>query len=422
MKKFVFAFTLVVLCAASYAQQQVLAVMPFQTHTEAVSQSEADAVTMEFSNRLSDKKIFIIVPRTDIDNAFKTEIYHQMSDWSDKDKTVEMGKVLNANWILTGSFSWVGTKITLVVTIYEVNTREQKPGGASLRGDDMDDVFDQIDDFVQEIVGKLIAHGGSFGQGDFQPIVPDGFILIKGGSFVMGSSISKAYLHDSEGPLHNVIVSEFYLGKHEVTQAEYRDVMGKNPSNFTGTEFPVESVSWFDAVDYCNRRSLKEGLTPAYTINGKNVTWNRDANGYRLPTEAEWEYACRAGTTTPFRTGDNITINDANYDGSSLHNNMTSGTYDRRKPTKVESFVPNAFGLYDMHGNVYEWCWDWYGAYSSDNQTNPKGAPSGEERVVRGGSWNAKAEFLRSTYRGYADPSDSGNDIGFRLARSLTSR
>ncbi|GHV82073.1 hypothetical protein AGMMS49991_06310 [Spirochaetia bacterium] len=304
VKKFVFAFTLVVLCAASYAQQQVLAVMPFQTHTEAVSQSEADAVTMEFSNRLSDKKIFIIVPRTDIDNAFKTEIYHQMSDWSDKDKTVEMGKVLNANWILTGSFSWVGTKITLVVTIYEVNTREQKPGGASLRGDDMDDVFDQIDDFVQEIVGKLIAHGGSFGQGDFQPIVPDGFILIKGGSFVMGSSISKAYLHDSEGPLHNVIVSEFYLGKHEVTQAEYRDVMGKNPSNFTGTEFPVESVSWFDAVDYCNRRSLKEGLTPAYTINGKNVTWNRDANGYRLPTEAEWEYACRAGTTTPFRTGE----------------------------------------------------------------------------------------------------------------------
>jgi formylglycine-generating enzyme required for sulfatase activity len=206
------------------------------------------------------------------------------------------------------------------------------------------------------------------------------------------------------------------MGKYEVTQKEYQAVMGTNPSNFKGDNLPVESVNWFDAVNYCNARSRKEGLTPAYTVSGENVTWNRGANGYRLPTEAEWEYACRAGTSTPFSTGSNITTSQANYDGNYPYNNNSNGPY-REKTTNVGSFSPNAWGLYDMHGNVWEWCWDWYGDYSAGAQTDPSGAAPGSYRVLRGGSWNFIAQYLRSAYRGLNSPSYRYNSYGFRVVR-----
>jgi formylglycine-generating enzyme required for sulfatase activity len=156
-------------------------------------------------------------------------------------------------------------------------------------------------------------------------------------------------------------------------------------------------------VEYCNKLSLKEGLTPAYTINGEDVTWNRNADGYRLPTEAEWEYACRAGTTTPFNTGDDITTAQANYDG-----NETS---------PVGSFAPNAWGLYDMHGNMWEWCWDWYGGYNTVPQTDPIGVSSGSNRVLRGGGWGGPAQDARSAGRANADPTDRFVVLGIRLVR-----
>jgi len=226
-------------------------------------------------------------------------------------------------------------------------------------------------------------------------------------------------------------VSSFYMGKYEVTQKEYQELMGKNPNNFKGDNMPVETVSWYDAIEYCNKRSQKEGLTPAYKIdknikdsNNKNdkdkikwtVTWNKNANGYRLPTEAEWEYACRAGTTTPFSTGKNITTSQANYDGNSPYNNNKKGQY-RKKTTLVGSFSPNTWGLYDMHGNVCEWCWDWYEDYSSGSLTDPNGAVTGSYRVIRGGSWGSDGKNLRSAYREYNNPFSQGSSIGFRLVR-----
>jgi formylglycine-generating enzyme required for sulfatase activity len=204
--------------------------------------------------------------------------------------------------------------------------------------------------------------------------------------------------------------------------------MGNNPSSFKGDNLPVEYVSWYDAVEYCNKRSEFEGLTPAYTREIKffgmtNVTWNRNAQadprsaGYRLPTEAEWEYACRAGTTTPFSTGNNITTSQANYNGTYPYNGNAKGTY-RGKTTLVGSFAPNAWGLYDLHGNVWEWCWDWYGDYARGAQTNPLGAGSGSVRVFRGGSWNSDARYLRSAGRVSLTPASRDCDVGFRLARS----
>jgi formylglycine-generating enzyme required for sulfatase activity len=243
------------------------------------------------------------------------------------------------------------------------------------------------------------------------------FVGIQGGTFTMGSPETEVSRYSNEGPQHQVTVISFYMGKYEVTQKEWVEIMGSNPSGFKGDNLPVERVSWYSVIDYCNKRSVKEGLTPAYTVNGTDVTWNKSANGYRLPTEAEWEYACRAGTTTPFNTGNNITTSQANYNGNNPYNGNATGTY-QAKTVAVGSFAPNLWGLYDMHGNVYEYCWDWYGAYSTSSQSDPTGASSGERRVARGGSWFSYGMFIRSAWRNLYLPSDSNADVGFRLVRS----
>jgi formylglycine-generating enzyme required for sulfatase activity len=269
---------------------------------------------------------------------------------------------------------------------------------------------------------------------DIQTTQPslDNFVRIGGGSFMMGSPASEVSRSSNETQ-HNVMISKpFYIGKYEVTQKEWVEVMGSNPSGFKGGNLPVENVSWYEVIEYCNKRSEKEGLTPAYTIDktqsdGNNtnsndnvkwvVTWNLSASGYRLPTEAEWEQACRAGTTTPFYTGNNITTNHANYDGNKPYNGNAKGVY-LGKTWAVGSGAPNPWGLYDMSGNVWEWCWDWHGNYESDTQTDPRGAASGSTRVVRGGSWSYPVQHLRSAERGYYSPPGRYLDCGFRLVRS----
>jgi formylglycine-generating enzyme required for sulfatase activity len=277
---------------------------------------------------------------------------------------------------------------------------------------------------MKKIIATLafvcILAASAFGQ-----TVPDNFVRINGGTFQMGSDNGK----DNEKPVHTVTITGFYMGKYEVTQKEWYDVMGttvrqqrdKADKSWSiygeGDNYPMYYVRWLEAVEYCNKRSQKEGLTPAYTISGTNVTWNRNANGYRLPTEAEWEYACRAGTVSPFSTGNNITTNQANYNGNNPYNNNAKGEY-RQKTTPIGSFQANPWGLYDMHGNVWEWCWDWYGSYSSTAQTDPAGASSGSSRVRRGGGWLGSAGSVRSANRGYYDPDDRNDDIGFRLARN----
>lgn len=257
----------------------------------------------------------------------------------------------------------------------------------------------------------------------------DGMVLVKGGTFTMGSPKSER-LRGEDETAHKVTVSDFYVDPYEVTQKDYRAVMGKNPSRHKGDNKPVENVSWYDAVRYCNKLSRKNNLKPAYKISGKTVTWDRSANGYRLLTEAEWEYAARAGKKGIFYTGSQISSDEANYYGTypylieenylnPTNPDVVEGDY-RGTTVSVSSFAPNAYGLYNMHGNVSEWCFDYYGAYGAKQKKNPAGAKRGTLRVNRGGGYNDYAKHLRLAYRSVADPDSKDQNLGFRIARNRT--
>ena len=231
-------------------------------------------------------------------------------------------------------------------------------------------------------------------------------VFVKGGTFTMGSNNGDS----DEKPTHRVTVGDFYIGKYEVTQKQYREIIGSNPSRFKGDNNPVEEVTWYDAVEFCNKLSQSEGLTPCYTINGTNVTCNFSANGYRLPTEAEWEYAaCSGGRDDRKWSGTNSESSIKNYAWYS--SNSSSKTHP------VGTKQPNDLEIYDMSGNVWEWCWDWYGSYSSSNQTNPTGPASGSYRVIRGGSWDGGSSHCRTANRNVVYPTSSYSSVGFRILR-----
>lgn len=233
---------------------------------------------------------------------------------------------------------------------------------------------------------------------------------IPAGTFMMGSSDSDAMARSNEKPQHYVEITQpFQLGVYPVTQAEYEQITGNNPSQFENNyHCPVEQITWFDAISFCNKLSEVEKMTPFYEISGKNVSII-GGNGYRLPTEAEWEYACRAGTTTKWYCGD---------DESELTEYAWYGLNSGDTTHSVGEKKPNQWGLYDMHGNVWEWCWDWYGGYRDSPSLDPAGPTKGERRVLRGGSFFLQSSLVRSAYRNLTQPTPSNNFIGIRMART----
>ena len=211
-------------------------------------------------------------------------------------------------------------------------------------------------------------------------------VLIPAGKFKMGPLKSEKSFLFNETQHEVTLTKPFYMGKYEITQEQWEAVMGKNPSTTKGAKLPVTNVSWNDCQEFIKKLNAST------------------KGGYRLPYEGEWEYACRAGTTTAYSVGDSLTKSDANIAGSTTK--------------AVGSYKPNAFGLYDIHGNVWEWCEDWGGSYPKGAVTDPKGPENGRNRVLRGGSFNSDVSNARSSIRIYLSPLDRGDFGGFRLART----
>ena len=239
-------------------------------------------------------------------------------------------------------------------------------------------------------------------------------VQISAGDFMMGALEDDEDAYGNEKPRHKVTLTrDFLMGKYAVTQVLWQSVMGSNPSHFKGANRPVECVSWFDCVDFCNKLSQQEGLEPVYTINDQEVTCDWNANGYRLPTEAEWEYSARGGEYHRYSGSDKvIEVGWIGFSSNETH--------------PVGQKKPNGFGLYDMSGNVMEWCWDRHdGTSYRGGQTDPTGPdidslrrPNG--RVRRGGNWWRDASFARTSSRLYEDPTSCFNVLGFRLSRLAT--
>ena len=230
-------------------------------------------------------------------------------------------------------------------------------------------------------------------------------VWLESGSFLMGSEPA-VEVHRDEVPQHTVVLpAGFGLSKVPVTQSFFKMVMDYNPSRRKGSDLPVESVSWFEAVQFCNRLSTLVGRAPCYDILGTAVHWNREHDGFRLPTEAEWEYAA-----TWSKDGTSFVYSGTNQlaDVGWFHDNSTA-------LQTVGQKEPNELGIYDLSGNVFEWCFDRWGPYQEGRQTDPVGATSGEKRSCRGGAWNLSAWCARARFRYAEEPSARCANIGFRI-------
>jgi len=269
------------------------------------------------------------------------------------------------------------------------------------------------------------------------PIVVE-MISIPGGTFRMGSTRETGLLNET--PAHQVTLQDFMLGQYEITQGQYFDITGLRPSScrtnpeLRGPEgwksLPVEMVNWYEALIFCNRLSIVEKLAPVYRVNGKvnphdwgavptddtmepwKVEWISGADGYRLPTESEWEYAARGGANSTNRYAGNNSANDVAW----YYENSETMSH------QIGKKAPNELDLYDMSGNVMEWCWDWQGAYTAAAKENPMGAPSSLYKIIRGGSWSYAVEYCRVAYRHLNYPYYRGVNLGFRVARSSSNK
>ncbi len=262
------------------------------------------------------------------------------------------------------------------------------------------------------------------------PVLGMDFVAIEPGTFWMGSPDDEEDRDDDETRHRVTLTRGFWIGATEVTQGQWQALMGNKPSYFKscGAECPVENVNWNEALAFANELSRRSKLEACYQLSGGGKkAWayrefarvsfaGPDCLGYRLPTEAEWEYAARAGSSTPFWTGENLTTEQANYNGNYPYAGAARGKH-RGTTVKARSFDPNPWGLYQVHGNVWEWVWDWYGTYPSELQ-DPTGSRTGAGRVVRGGSWLSLARDCRASDRAFP-PGYRYGIVGFRLVRTL---
>ncbi len=366
-----------------------IAIFDFEiiTGDKSLSRPLSESVINEFSQSGKYK----VIDQSNMDKILKEKKF-LMSGCVAEECKVEAGRTLGVGKIVNGSLSLERKTYYLTLKLIDVKT-----GKAEISAkDECKCELDELLVSTKRLAKKLLI----------EPKITNSigmtFIYIKPGIFMMGSPPDEQR-RDSDEIQHQVTLTNgFYMQTTEVTQKQWQSIMKKNPSHFKncGGDCPVEQVSWNDAQEFIKRLNKNEGV-----------------NCYRLPTEAEWEYAVRAGTTTPFYTGNCLSTDQANYDGHYPFSGCSKGIH-RDTTVKTRSFSPNAWGLYDMHGNVWEWCQDWKEDYPSGSVTDPAGPSSGLNRVNRGGSWFNDARSCVAANRSDTAPDTRSLRIGFRLSRT----
>ncbi len=354
-----------------------------------------------------------IVERTQIDKILDQFDLQNAGCVSDS-CAIEFGKLLQCNRIILGSVSLIGETYLVAARIVDVES------GKSLRASDhehrgaIDDVLTRVIPLVGDelITGRSAAPQSSPAagaspsgneQGPPESVLGIDFVRVPAGTFIMGFEDGDR----DERPAHTVFLDGFIMSATEITQGQYQAVTGKNPSdNKKGASHPVENLQWREAVEFCNKLSELVGLEPCYDTD----TWTSDfaKNGFRLPTEAEWEYACRAGETTLFAGGDG----EEHLAAAGWYRGNSD---DTTQP--VKGMPPNAWGLFDMHGNVAEWCNDAYGRYEKEAANNPAGPDDDRYRIIRGGSFRDEFMNCRASKRSFNQPRHDDGTIGFRIVR-----
>lgn len=397
--------------------------------------------------RLQGRHGFSVMDRAQLD-LLLAQLEFDMSEFVDDDTAQSIGHFLGVQFIVAGEFEAIGPLFRFRARVIEVQTAAIRGSYAAnvrndeiiaaLRADDAVGVaatapiapIAPVAQIVPAVPITPVAQVTPARQPLERDVVPHGMARVQGGTFRMGFCPSGQHVT----PVRDVTVTTFYMDVNVVTQREWRELMGTTVRQQRETErvdrlarglaepphvagegdnLPMYFVSWYEAAEFANRRSLRSGLTPAYAISGtganRTVTWNRGANGYRLPTEAEWEFAARGGIVCR----GNFTFSGSNVVGEVAWHEGNSG--GRAQP--VGTPRSNALGLYGLSGNVWEWVWDKYGSYPNIAQINPVGALSGSARMARGGGWNNSPTHLRSVFRFYFDPSLRVRNFGFRLVR-----
>jgi formylglycine-generating enzyme required for sulfatase activity len=338
------------------------------------SDNFSEYVLERMTDRLVEGKKLLVVNRNELE-LIRQEEEFQMSGEVSEESAQSIGKKLGAQIIVSGSLTSLGSTYLFRIRVLNVETAATIVSSTS----DLNPNEERI---------QYLLAGARHTVMDMSTSLKIDLVLVEGGTLELGCDCEMCVGYGNRNPVYTVELSNFYMGANEITQREWIALMGNNPSYFIGDNLPVENISWYDAIEFCNALSLLEGLTPTYTIykdridlrnfnKEDNLKWtvvlNRGANGYRLPTSAEWEYAARGGKRS------NGNWNNRDFNEAWIHDNSGGSTQE------VKGLKPNVLGLYDMIGNVREWCWDWDRDFSYNYEKDPIGPDGGSYRVTRGG-------------------------------------
>lgn len=462
MKRKIITILLFLLSSFSLAAQSIPIITVLDFNVSGISVQEMKGVIGYLSSALFRTGKYNVIDVTKRDALLK-ELEFSLSDCTDQSCQLKIGRMLSAAMIVVGDITKLGSRYLLSARMLETETANTICT-ADGKYAHIDELVDDLTDFGKRLAGmtvntdidvtkqvdsRVIKTTNPTELAE-QPNLFENMVFVQGGTFQMGNIFHDGY--DDEEPVHEVTLSSFFISKFEVTLGEFRQFVSATGYRttaetigdgyvFTGSMWeikalvnwmdpvfkqadnhPVVIISWIDAVYYCNWKSRSQGLEECYTVRGKSVDCDFAKNGYRLPTEAEWEYAARSrGKVYKYSWGNGSP--SGNVADECLKKQATrwiwpiwTGYDDGYAYTApVGKYPPNEIGLYDMSGNIWEWCWDWFGTYSATSQRDPQGALSGEKRVMRGGSWSFDVVDERTVIRGCGLPDARDVNYGFRI-------